>query len=862
MTECRIRSVSSRSMDTSSSLNLENTTDHSIINSSHGFSLLINGKNSFPYVADSGTDITIICRSMLRGLDVTLSSIPPIKLSTAFEKGTKAPIVTKECFINLTLSTKAGSLNLSKCHCLVVDQHIPEVLLGQSLLKGIGIDVNEQLSMLATTAEHVPNSVTDSSCDPFEEDVLDFPSNESDEAVAINEALLKSLQSVKDSNLPKEQFEQLSKLVLSYKDIFRLRLLATDEPVKVKPYDIKLKANAPEVKLPTRRYPAIYQEFMSWKMKQLVDAKMVYVNSNSRYCSPAHIVPKVNPPTDITKHLRYTTDYKKINSFTEPQLWPMPALERLGSLIARKKYFCKLDLINCYWQFACTERAGEILSTLTHEAVYSMLRLPQGSKNAVPYVQSSMEALFFERLLEALMIFIDDLLLYAATWDEFIDVLTYVFDICRRFNLRLHAEKCEFLSFEVKYCGRLLSADGVRQDPSRIQALIDLNPPTLCSELLQFLCSINWFRLALPDYSRLSQPLYDLCQRLMHGKGRTKKIASSIPVSFTDKELECYNDLKALVAHNALLNHLDPNAELFLMADASSNGWGSVVFQIPNYDDSISYLDQNLQPLAFLGGLFRSSSFNWHILCKEAFSIIESLRRLNYLFLSAKRFRILTDHRNLIYLFNPSAEVKLATTQRLQRWSLMLQQYNYTIDHVPGDENKFADLLSRFGYVNRSVRVRNISTSVVRPLTDVEFIWPSLEEIKQHQALAIQSLSSSSHLELRNDLYYFRNAVWIPEDNCDLKTRLLVIAHSGASQGHRGSRSTLRKLQSFCNWSHQSKDVDRFCSTCLLCLQVKGGRVIPRPLGRTLVAEKPAEVLHLWCYFPDAPEIKPLSGLS
>jgi Chromo (CHRromatin Organisation MOdifier) domain/RNase H-like domain found in reverse transcriptase len=63
-------------------------------------------------------------------------------------------------------------------------------------------------------------------------------------------------------------------------------------------------------------------------------------------------------------------------------------------------------------------------------------------------------------------------------------------------------------------------------------------------------------------------------------------------------------------------------------------------------------------------------------------------------------FSLYTDHRNLKYIFNPQsvvAAVPKYTADKLQRWALLLMSYEYTIQDIPGEDNVWADLLSRWG---------------------------------------------------------------------------------------------------------------------------------------------------------------------
>jgi hypothetical protein len=71
----------------------------------------------------------------------------------------------------------------------------------------------------------------------------------------------------------------------------------------------------------------------------------------------------------------------------------------------------------------------------------------------------------------------------------------------------------------------------------------------------------------------------------------------------------------------------------------------------------------------------------------------------DYLLLRADQFHLFTDHRNLVYIFNPlSIDQSLArhTVAKLQRWALKLSVFKYTIEHISGELNLWADILSRW----------------------------------------------------------------------------------------------------------------------------------------------------------------------
>lgn len=103
------------------------------------------------------------------------------------------------------------------------------------------------------------------------------------------------------------------------------------------------------------------------------------------------------------------------------------------------------------------------------------------------------------------MVWLDDVLLaYAHSIEE---LLALLFGKCHKFGLKLKAKKCTLFSEKVRWCGRIISKDGIAQDPERVLALTNLNHPTTGGELQQFVCALNWMRMSIPLGDWLAQLL-------------------------------------------------------------------------------------------------------------------------------------------------------------------------------------------------------------------------------------------------------------------------------------------------------------------------------------------------------------------
>lgn len=488
---------------------------------------------------------------------------------------------------------------------------------------------------------------------------------------------------------------------------------------------------------------------------------------------------------------------------------------------------------------------------VTDRAVYTPTRVIMGAVDAVMYFQSTMQKCFEERLYKSLILWIDDLLSYATNVDDLLENMEYIFRTCDKYCLKLNPDKCNLYMRSVKFCGKIFCADGIAQDPERIKSLSTMPAPKTAAELQQYLCALNWMRSSIPDFSRISKSLRQVLEKASKGTSRKSRVLKRIPITLDDEAETNFKRLNECVANAVMLAHPSQEADYFLFTDASDDGWGSVLFQVKDYDEGKNIEEQNPEPLYFLSGSFTDARHRWSIPEKEAFAIVESVERLDFMLIRAKPFHIMTDHRNLVYIFASNTHLKQATRHKISRWALALTSFNYEIQHIDGERNVWADLLSRWGQSPApKIMVKALSLHPFKEGND--FVFPDLNTIWQSQKKANVDLKARTDLESRTvdgESRIFHNGKpWIPECDDDLWKRILIVAHCGIG-GHRGVASTTRVLQQYCSTRGLRTKVLHFMKLCLLCLQTKGGKVIPRPLGRTMQAEEPWKVLHFDYYF-------------
>ena len=110
------------------------------------------------------------------------------------------------------------------------------------------------------------------------------------------------------------------------------------------------------------------------------------------------------------------------------------------------------------------------------------------------------------------VVFIDDILVYSRDETEHAELLRLVLQILRDKQLYAKFSKCEFWLREVSFLGHVVSASGIRVDPSKISAILNWKPPKK-----------NYRSSELPGARRL---LPTICQRFLDDSHTNDEVAS------------------------------------------------------------------------------------------------------------------------------------------------------------------------------------------------------------------------------------------------------------------------------------------------------------------------------------------------
>ena len=466
-------------------------------------------------------------------------------------------------------------------------------------------------------------------------------------------------------------------------------------PAKLKPFDILVNEEqwqTPSNRTPPRRLSPQKQQEVQKQVTELLRQGILEPSSASYY-SQALLIPK--PGVD---NWRLCIDYRNLNNCTKDASWPIPnidqMLRRIGKLKAR--FFGSMDLTQGYHQAPISLSTRIYTAFILFCGLYQFTRLPFGPKRAPSYFQEQMASVLVGLIYFICEMYLDDILVFGQTEEEFLLNLRTVFVRLDKHDLKLKAPKCAFGFQEIEWVGKVVSSEGLKMSRTRIQKLLDFPQPIIYKQLKSFLGFVNYFRDFIRNQSMLVKPLH----RLLTDYKKHLKIC------WTPESVKAFTDTKEAVRNITTLYFLNDTDPITLCTDASDYGIGGYLYQ------TIDLVDY---PIAFISMSLSGPQTRWATIQKEAYAIFHCCMQLETL-LQDRKFTILTDHKNLLYITS-------ASNPMIVRWYMALSELDFTINYIAGSENIVADTMSRICENNMLetpsgvAPMTNISASVIEKFT-------------------------------------------------------------------------------------------------------------------------------------------------
>lgn len=276
------------------------------------------------------------------------------------------------------------------------------------------------------------------------------------------------------SYLSDQQQQQLMRVRQTFPSLFQ------DKPglTKVITHNITLKDLTP-IRQKPYRVPERMVEQLKTEVKMMLEMGIIEP-SQSEWSSPILLVPKKDGG------VRFCTDFRKLNSVSRFDSYPMPRIDELVERLGKAHYMTTLDLCKGYWQVPLEPSCRPYTAFRTPTGLYQYTVMAFGLHGAPATFQRLMDGILAgcDHYAAACL---DDVVIYSQSWQEHLEHLSDILKSLQKAGLTINSSKCSWARVEVKYLGYLLGHGQIKPQVEKLQAIQNIPRPQTKKQVRSFL---------------------------------------------------------------------------------------------------------------------------------------------------------------------------------------------------------------------------------------------------------------------------------------------------------------------------------------------------------------------------------------
>lgn len=326
-------------------------------------------------------------------------------------------------------------------------------------------------------------------------------------------------------------------------------------------------------RVPERLLPVLKEELETMQDLGVIEPSL------SEWSSPVILVPKKDGS------LRFCLDFRKLNSVSRFDPYPMPRVDDLIEKLGKARFLTTLDLCKGYWQVPLTPKSRELTAFKTPFGHFHFKVLPFGLHGAPATFQRLMD--YILRGTEGFAgAYLDDIVIFSHSWEEHIGHLHEVLIRIKAAGLTIQPDKCTLAHSETQYLGYVLGHGVIRPQVGKVEAIKTAERPRTKKEVRAFLGLVGWYRRFISNFSDRAVALTALTK-----KDQPKN------VNWTEVCETAFQDLKDSLCRVPVLQSPDFLKTFTLQTDASEHGLGAVLLQgEPGNLLPVAYISRKLLP--------------------------------------------------------------------------------------------------------------------------------------------------------------------------------------------------------------------------------------------------------------------------
>ena len=526
------------------------------------------------------------------------------------------------------------------------------------------------------------------------------------------------------------------------------------------------------------------------------------------------VIEKVEEPTDWVNSLviaekpngklRLCLDPKDLNEAIKRPHYTTKTLEEALAEMPNAKYFSKLDAQSGYWQLKLDEKSSYLTTFNTPHGRYKFNRLPFGLVCAQDYFQMKMDEIF--EGIPGVTPLVDDVLISGSTIEEHDRTLRNALERAKEKNLKLNPEKLTVGVQQVEYFGHLVTSEGLKPDPAKVNAIINMPSPKDKKELHTILGMITYLAKFAPSLSEITKPMRDI-------------LKEDFTFMWDKPQQDAFDKVKLMISNTPVLTFFDPKKELILEVDASKHGLGAAI-----YNDG--------KPIAFASKALNATEQNYAQIEKELYAILFGCIRFHQ-YIYGRKTKVHSDHKPLESIMKKPL---CTAPPRLQRMLLQLQKYDITVKHVSGKSIPVSDALSRqhlstvdnmseefeasVNTIMENLPVRDEKMNMIRQKTQED---EQMKQVKNHIRNGWPETKDKCHT-LAKEYWNHRDELTIIDDIILKGERILIpkaireIFLENLHEGHIGVEKSLQRAKTAIFWPGITNDIKDRAAKCPTCI--------------------------------------------
>ena len=595
--------------------------------------------------------------------------------------------------------------------------------------------------------------------------------------------------------------------------------------------------------------------------KMLENGVIKTCQQNKSWNTPLGVVTKPDGSLRIVMNYKITLN----PILSEEDGFSIPHIESETVLIGQKnRYFASLDVRSGYFQIDLDERDQVKTSFWFNNQNYVFQRWPFGLRPAGNvFCRAIAFALRKVKRREFFKVYVDDILIHAPDFQNFIETFEEVLSALEEHGIMLAGKKAKILVEPIKWLGRLIDRDGVRADSDHVMGIRNMKAPNNFKSLQSLLGALNWVRAhAAVKYGEKIAPntFSKLCKPLT-------MILRQPKFKWTSEAEKAFQNIKARLESQEVIHFADFQKPFVLCTDASIDGVGHVLMQ--EHDSKWRLIRVGSKTL-------NPAQSRWSTIERECFAIINAINDCEF-FLRGRNFVVKCDHKPLTFL-----DRKTYRNAKVERWANYLSEFNFVLQYIEGQDNAIADMFSRQnrekikydtngeeiagkfkklgvfdiyipswanmdGKINRLADYSNYDNGVALALTkgsDTQLTkyekiqhaqnvdcatakiidaltdnYPCKWDENDEEQVALRKYEKQCQINEETGLLMIKNQIYVPRG---LRPKILESYHN--DRNHNGA-TRMKEEMSHLFWPMMNDDIKNICESCN-CMHKKG------PMGR------------------------------